>query len=266
MSKIITSENIDEVIKENLKIRSEIQRIINDLVSRVNKQDIKGEEKLAFKILKDNNLIQLPIDDEHWGGAVVIKNNKRIPVINTAQPRVYQYFIAWHEVYHLLYDDNLKSSKENILIDLDLNERKADCFAATMMLGNVYEYYMSLSDDNFIDKIIRCMDLYKAPYKVILINLYESAVNVYNNSKLKKDILNNFDNKPNNLVEKFEELELDSELVKPSYVVSMGGLERVMKNKIKENPEVSYHSSNYEFLQKLKNEVNQIKKGLTSKV
>lgn len=43
-----------------------------------------------------------------------------------------------------------------------------------LMLGNVYNYYNSLSEeDNFINKIIYCMDLYKGPYKAILINLYE---------------------------------------------------------------------------------------------
>jgi hypothetical protein len=60
------------------------------------------------------------------------------------------------------------------------------------------------------------MDTYEAPYKVILIKLYEETVLRYANAALKKDILNNFDNLSDNLVDKFEELGLDSELVKPS--------------------------------------------------
>jgi len=262
MSEIITSQNLDEVIKKNIEVKAEIQGLVNDLIVRFNTQGIKGEEKLAFKILKDNYLIQLPIDDKYWGGAVVIRNDKKIPIINTAQPRVYQYFVAWHEVYHLLYDINLENDKHNISIDMELNERKADYFAASIMLGNVYEYYHSLSDENFIDRIIKCMDMYKAPYKVIMINLYEDAVSRYNNNELKNIILKYFDSKPSNLIEKFEELELDSELVKPSYVISMGGLEKTIQNKANENPSVSYHNSNYEFLNKLKNEINEIKRGL----
>ena len=105
---------------------------------------------------------------------------------------------------------------------MELNERKADYFASMLMLGNVYNYYNSLSEeDNFINKIIYCMDLYKAPYKVISINLYEAAKN-NNNGNLTKLILDNFDNKPIDLVKKFQELWLDDELVKLSYVVSIG--------------------------------------------
>ena len=116
---------------------------------------------------------------------------------------------------------------------MELNERKADYFASMLMLGNVYNYYNSLSEeDNFINKIIYCMDLYKAPYKVILINLYEAAKN-NNNGNLTKLILDNFDNKPIDLVKKFQELWLDDELVKLSYVVSIGNLEKKLRKQWK---------------------------------
>ena len=49
-----------------------------------------------------------------------------------------------------------------------------------------------------------------------------------------------------NLVQKFIDLGLDSELVKPSYVVSLGGLEKKMKKAMKENPDVSHHKDNYQ--------------------
>jgi hypothetical protein len=34
-----------------------------------------------------------------------------------------------------------------------------------VFFGNVYDYYYSLDDEDFIDRIIKCMDVYKAPYK-----------------------------------------------------------------------------------------------------
>lgn len=34
-----------------------------------------------------------------------ISYGKRIPLINTALPRANQYFTAWHEIYHLLFDE-----------------------------------------------------------------------------------------------------------------------------------------------------------------
>ena len=46
----------------------------------------------------------MPIEDKYWSGAIYVKEGKIIPVINTALPRANQYFAAWHEIYHLLFD------------------------------------------------------------------------------------------------------------------------------------------------------------------
>lgn len=86
---------------------------------------VKAEEKLSFQILKDKGLIQLPIEYKFGGGAIYKKENKRIPVLNTAQPRVYQYFVAWHEEDESDVSDHesnlyyLKQLKEHILILLE---------------------------------------------------------------------------------------------------------------------------------------------------
>ena len=138
---------------------------------------------------------------------------------------------------------------------MELNERKADYFASMVMLGNVYNYYNSLDDEDiFINRIIYCMDLYKAPYKAILINLYEAAKN-NNNSNLTKLILDNFDNKPIDLVKKFQELGLDDELVKPSNVVSIGNLERKIKKAMEDGSEALFHESNLDYLKQLKEHI-----------
>ena len=251
MSEIITSKNLNEVIKKNDQIREEIRGLKDNFYTNYNSSEaIKAEEKLAFKLLKDRNLIQLPIDDEYWGGAIFVRNGKKIPVINTAQPRVYQYFVAWHEVYHLITNIESNDRLYNINIDMELEERKADYFAAEMLLGNVYNYFIELNEENFVNKIMYCMDLYKAPYKVILINLYEEAIKS-KNENLKNLIISNFDNKPKNLVEKFKELELDDDLVKPSNVVSVGNLEKKIKKCIENDVEATSHKSNLDFLIKL---------------
>lgn len=137
---------------------------------------------------------------------------------------------------------------------MELNERKADYFASMIMLGNVYNYYNSLQEDDFMNKIIYCMDLYKAPYKVILINLYEAAKN-NKNDELAKLIFDNFDNKIVDLVRKFQELELDDELVKPSYVVSIGNLERKIKKAMEDESGVSAHEYNLDYLKQLKEHI-----------
>lgn len=263
MSELITSKNLEQVIEKNKLIKDDILRLTNDFTVRFNKSGVTGQDKLSFSVLKENHLIQIPIDDEYWGGAIITKGNIKIPVINTAQPRVYQYFVAWHEIYHLFYDLSLKDETHNIAVDMDLNERRADYFAAKMIFGNVYDYYYSLDDEDFIDRVIKCMDVYKAPYKAVLIELFEEATTKYNDLELKKEIVEHFDNKSINLVQKFIDLGLDSELVKPSYVVNLGGLEKKMKKVMEENPDVSYHKDNYSYLLEIKSKIQEGLEGLS---
>ncbi|WP_313558803.1 ImmA/IrrE family metallo-endopeptidase [Ruminiclostridium cellobioparum] len=255
MSEIITSENLEQLIGLNRTIKDEVASMIDNLNVRYNTSGITNKENLAFKILKDNHLIQIPVEDEYWGGAVFAKDDFKIPIINTAQPRVYQYFVAWHEVYHLVYDSNLPGEMHNITVDMKMNERKADYFAASVLLGNVYEYYYTLEDEDFVNRIIRCMDLYKAPYKAVLIHLFEKAVTLYNDLQLKELILEHFDHKPDDMVKRFELLELDPELVKPTNLVSLGGLDKLLMKNAKEYPETTYHESNYKFLMQLKDRI-----------
>ena len=42
---------------------------------------------------------------ENFSGAIYVKEDKRIPFINTALSRVNQYFAAWHELYHLIFNE-----------------------------------------------------------------------------------------------------------------------------------------------------------------
>lgn len=258
MSEIITSKNLDKVIEKNKLIADAVYRLVNEIRFRFNSSTVSSANKLAFKILKENHLIQIPIEDKYFGGLILIKDKLRIPVINTAQPRVYQYFVAWHEVYHLVFDNIINNETHEIEIDMQVNERMADYFAAEMILGNVYNYYYSLVDDTFIDRIMKCMDIYEAPYKVILIKLYEDAIMCYKDSELKKNILDNFDNPPDNIVTKFEELNLDTELVKPSYIFDAGELEKTIVKQIASNPEVTYHKDNYKHLLNLKHNIKNI--------
>lgn len=260
MSQIITSQNLDEIVKINKEIKSEIERLKNDFIVRYNLWGVTSHEKLAFKILKDKNLVQIPINDKYWGGAVMMRGSLKIPVINTAQPRVYQYFVAWHEIYHLLYDIDFVEENHNIPAeDMEMNERKADYFAANMIFGNVYKYFYSIEDDSFINKVIRCIDVYKAPYKAVLIQLYEEATTSYNDMTLREEILAHFDEKPSNLIEKFQELELDPELVKPSYIISFSDLGKKITQALKEQTDVSYHEQNYDFLLRLKKMAEKLK-------
>ena len=132
----ITSQNLDQTIVINKEIKREIERIINVVETRYKKVRILSSEKQALQILKEHYLIQVPIPDEDWGGAIrELPNEIKVFVINTAQPRVYQYFIYWHEIYHLI-TGFFETTSHLISTEFDLAERKADYFASQMLLGS----------------------------------------------------------------------------------------------------------------------------------
>ena len=105
MSEWITAENIDQVIQKNKEIKEEVLSEVltfqrNQMAGRV-----VSMQQLAWMILEEFGLVQMPIEDKFWSGAIYVKDGKIIPVINTAQPRANQYFTAWHEIYHLLFSN-----------------------------------------------------------------------------------------------------------------------------------------------------------------
>lgn len=69
-----------------------------------------------------------------------------------------------------------------------------------------------------------------------------------------------------NLVQKFIDLGLDSEIVKPSYVVILGGLEKKIQSAMKDDPDVSHHKDNYQFLLTLKDKIKLYNNYDTTKV
>ena len=105
MSERITAANLDEVIKRNEVIEEQTKQSASLIWSKYNPMQINSPIQLALQILRPYGLIQLPIDNRYLSGAIFVRDGKRIPLINTALPRANQYFTAWHEIYHLLFDE-----------------------------------------------------------------------------------------------------------------------------------------------------------------
>jgi hypothetical protein len=209
-----------------------------------------------MQLLKEYGLIMLPIDNPYLSGAIYVKKNKKIPFINTAQTRANQYFTAWHEVYHLMFDD--VSFNHMISSEVIVEERKAENFASQMLLGNLLSYYIGLPlEMNFLFKICCCMDVFQTPYKAILISLYELAQQSQN-AILMENIKKYFDVEPRNISEIFIELGLDNTLVLPSYVVNMGTLEAKMNEQLINENEMQYHRDNMKHLENIKKEISMI--------
>lgn len=102
MSEKITAENLNQVIQKNKEIRTEIEKYHRLVFTTFNRIQVGTPLQLARQSLKTYGLIQMPIDNPYFSGAIYVKEDKKIPFINTALPRVNQYFAAWHELYHLL--------------------------------------------------------------------------------------------------------------------------------------------------------------------
>lgn len=255
MSELITAENIDLVIKKNREIKDEVLEQAIKLQTNPLIMKTASAPQMALWILQGFGLVQMPIEDNFWSGAIYVKDGKRIPVVNTALPRTNQYFAAWHEIYHVIFDQ--VSFDHFIETDNTLEERKAECFAACMLLNGVDRYYIELPEMDFTSKIFHCMAAFQAPYKAVLVSLYEYAVQS-ENEKLCNRIKEVFDFQFDDLPERFRMLGLDDSLVKPSYVINTSFLQERIKKSKDENPELKYHKDNEEFLINIKKEIAMI--------
>lgn len=253
MSERIVASNLDEVIKKNKEIHADMMQKALVIRTNWNRMQISSTNQLAMQILKPYGLIQVPLDNLYWSGAIFVKNEKKIPVINTALPRANQYFTAWHEIYHLVFDQ--MSFSHVIESETVMEERKAEYFASLMVLGNLLPYYTELPEMDFLSKIFHCMDAFQAPYKAVLIALYESAVQ-NGNQAVMASIKENFDVPFINMADRFRALGLDDSLVKPSYVVNVGTLQSKIQERIKKEPELNYNYDNASFLENIVKEIN----------
>ena len=151
MSEIISASNIDLVIQKNMEIAEEVSAQALKLQTNTSIMRVASMPQLALLILQGFGLIQIPIEDQYWSGAIYVKEGKLIPVINTALPRANQYFAAWHEIYHLLFD---KVSFDHIIEnDNMMEERKAEYFAACMLLKEADRYFTELPAMELVSKV-----------------------------------------------------------------------------------------------------------------
>ena len=255
MSEKITASNLDAVVKQNRLIHEDIQIKTIQIRTAANTMQVNSAPQLAIQLLKQHGLIQLPINNPHFGGAIFVRNHIRVPVLNTALPRANQYFTAWHEIYHLYFDE--VSFNHFIGADNIIEERKADYFSSLMLLGNLMPYFNALPEVDFISKIFQCMDTFQTPYKAVLISLYESAW-INGNEAVMEAVKENFDTQFTDIAFRFRELGLDDTIVTPSNIVNLAGLSAKIQTAQKEFPELSYHGDNARFLENIKKEINLI--------
>lgn len=253
MSEKITSKNLNQVIRKNKEIRQEIGQCVMLVRTALNRMQVSSPPQLAIQLLRTYGLIQMPVDNPYLSGAIYVKEGKRIPFINTALPRANQYYAAWHELYHILFDavsfDHLIEAEDTV------EERRAEYFASMMLLGNLASCFFELPVNmDFRSKIYNCMSVFQAPYKAVLIALYEMAAQMDNEILMNK-VKEHFDDTDRDMAECFEKLGLDNTLVLPSYVVDVSSLHAKIRECIQERPELNYHKDNEQFLERILKEI-----------
>lgn len=252
MSERITAANLETVVKRNLEIQDEVQKEARQFLSTGHYVQSQSKPQLALTVLKLYGLVQLPVNDSYWSGALFVKEGKTIPVINTALPRANQYFAAWHEIYHIFYDK--VGTNHFIETETTVDERKADYFASFMLLYDVMNYYSGLKNTDFLSRVFNCMSVFQAPYKAVLISLFEEAVKS-NNEHLKALVKENFDRQFDDMPMLFRELGLDDSLVRPSNVINCDRLKDRLATESEREPDLEYHKDNAKFLDRVVKEI-----------
>ncbi|MGN0167879.1 MAG: hypothetical protein ACI4AB_07550, partial [Acetatifactor sp.] len=79
MSEFITAANIDLVIKKNREIREEVLEQAIKLQMNPAIMKVASVPQLALLILQGFGLIQMPVEDKFWSGAIYVKDGKIIP-------------------------------------------------------------------------------------------------------------------------------------------------------------------------------------------
>jgi hypothetical protein len=126
-----------------------------------------------------------------------------------------------------------------------------------MLLNGVDRYFTELPEMDFVSKVFYCMSTFQAPYKAVLVSLYEHAIQS-ENEKLCSRIKEVFDLQFEDLPNRFRLLGLDDSLVSPSYVINTSSLQEKIK-KIKDaNPELNYHKDNEKYLVNIMAEIAMI--------
>ena len=109
-----------------------------------------------------------------------------------------------------------------------------------MLLNGVDAYFIGLPNMDFVSKVFCSMSAFQAPYKAVLVSMYEYAVKS-ENENLENKIKEVFDIRFDDLPERFRRLGLDDSLVMPSNVINTSYLREKIRSSKEKNPELGYH-------------------------
>ncbi|WP_171038199.1 ImmA/IrrE family metallo-endopeptidase [Aquibacillus sediminis] len=225
----ITFQDLPRIMEENKEIRAEINMMVNQYFRTYHP---KGWNRIdgARKFIEQHHyLIEAPVNDATFGGFIrTTHSNKHICYINTAQPRMYQNFVLFHELFHLISLQQEMGRFHLVTAELDneSNERKADYFASLMLMDEHELKAFFTGPENkgetVFDKTLLCMFAFKAPYKAVLIRLFELNL-------ISRDYLQAFFDQNINFSREFARIGKDQFILETSKVRNFRCLETLME-------------------------------------
>lgn len=220
--------DLPQILEENQKIKSEVENLIKKYLQHYHPRGWTMIEGAKKYISTQHFFIEAPIQDQSLGGFIRSTNtDKYICYVNTYQSRIYQNFSLFHELYHLISFQELKQQLHIIHVGLDKNhsEQKADYFALVLLIDEhqLKAFYTGTEKEfeTTFTKILLCMSRFQAPYKAILIRLYELHL-------IDEETLETYFDKKIDYHKEFEALGLDPYMIERSNVVNFGKLEKLM--------------------------------------
>lgn len=254
----ISTTHLPEILERNLEVDNEVNQLVKKYLAHYH---LRGWNRIegALRWMQDNHyLVVAPIEDSSLGGFILYQSQKHICYINSWHPRVYQNFILFHELYHVISRTEQNTEKEELHVvesdmDSDYDERKADYFASLLLLDKekLVSFYQSLQNKNFLYSIFYTMRHFGAPYKAVLIRLYELKL-------ISLDVLvEHFDLKFD-FVKEFVNLGFDPAPVQRSFTIDFSQIESVIRENTFNLPELATES-NLKILNEVKTYFEQLK-------
>ncbi|SFG95699.1 ImmA/IrrE family metallo-endopeptidase [Sporolactobacillus nakayamae] len=260
----LKTQDLDHILAANRSINDGVSKILQTYLE---KEHPRGWNRIdgAKKWIKENGfMIEAPINDTSLGGFVFFRgeSTKNICFINTNQPRVYQNFVLFHELYHFLtfgrHTDTVRvlGGRIHFLktdIDIENEERRADYFASLMLLpeNDVEEFYSSLASESKEDTIYYTMYHFQAPYKAVLIRLYElRLINL-------RELVGRFEKK-NDFHAAFQRMGLDTASVEMSKTIDLRSVKELMHNNRYMLPEFT-NEENDKSLKSIEQKINELR-------